>query len=249
MGANCEDDACAPIFEKCGGTFFNTSVACCDENTMCVVKNYFYAQCLTAEEAEQNVDQWAWDGRILDCEEMPIELMPDGSDDLFDEDGMYGGSGRRMLATDMGYGGYDMGYGSKGGYGSSMPAPYGTREFEMPHAEAPGPAPVLVDTTPEIPRDLPIEEMPAEMPATAPLTPDVEVMDSDLVLGDGCMQCAPIFGQCGDKGAIVSCCGEGLQCTKKHGFYAQCLPSARASRNVENFGWDGSVLECGAVML
>lgn len=216
---DCEDDTCVDMFEKCGGTYFNESVSCCDEDTMCVVKNFFYAQCLTAEQAQKNIDMWGWDGRVLECEEMPEELMPEGAEEMFDEEGMYGGS-RRMLS--VGYGGYGMGYGT---YADS--AYGGDREFDWPVPE-------------------PAE---APMPATAPVTPKTEIIESDLVLGDGCDKCAPIFGQCADKGDVVSCCGEGLQCTKKNGFYAQCLPMARAERNVANFGWDGAVLECGTVML
>lgn len=243
MGADCEDDTCEATFEKCGGTFFNSSVPCCEDNAMCVVKNYFYAQCLTAEAAEVNIDMWGWEGRVLDCEEMPFELMPDGAEDMFDEEGMYGGGSRRMLAV-SGYGGYGMGdYGSRGGYGSGMPPAYGygtrgygTRELEI---EAPGPAPVMVAETP----------MEAPMRATAPVTEMTEIIPSELVLGEGCEKCAPIFGQCADKGDIVSCCGEGLHCTKKNFFYAQCLPLARAERNIDNYGWDGAVLPCGEVML
>ena len=218
---------------------------------MCVVKNYFYAQCLTAEDAEKNIDMWGWDGRVLDCEEMPEELMPEGAEDMFDEEGMYGGS-RRMLQVG-GYGDYGSTrgmptYGSRGGvYGA--PGVYaGERSFEL---QAEAPAPVMVDETPAEPEEeMPAEEMPEEdMRVAAPADEVDEIIESDLVLGEGCEVCAPIFGQCADKGDIVSCCGEGLQCTKKNGFYAQCLPPARAERNVENFGWDGALLECGMVML
>jgi hypothetical protein len=34
-----EDDTCASQFDKCGGKGFNTSIACCDPDAMCVVKN------------------------------------------------------------------------------------------------------------------------------------------------------------------------------------------------------------------
>lgn len=40
-----------------------------------------------------------------------------------------------------------------------------------------------------------------------------------LVLGSGCDTCAPMFGQCGEHGDVVSCCGAGLQCTKKNKFF------------------------------
>ena len=42
---------------------------------------------------------------------------------------------------------------------------------------------------------------------------------SSLVLGSGCDTCAPMFGQCGEHGDVVSCCGAGLQCTKKNKFF------------------------------
>lgn len=230
-GTDCEDDSCVDTFEKCGGTDFNSSVTCCDDDSMCVVKSYYYAQCLTAKEAEENIDIWGWDGRVLDCEEMPEDLMPEHMVD----DGM-DRSARRMLQVGS-YGGYGMAYGSKG-YGYGM----------ISTADAPGP--VMIDLTPMEPADAPVPTpAEADMPATAPVTPKTEIVESDLVLGDGCSKCAPIFGQCADKGDIVSCCGEGLECTKKHGYYAQCLPPARAARNVENFGWDGSIMECGSVML
>lgn len=255
MGANCEDDTCAATFEKCGGTYFNSSIPCCEDNAMCVVKNYFYAQCLTSEDAEKNIDMWGWDGRALDCEEMPEELMPEGAEDMFDEEGMYGDGASRRMLQDSTSAGYGMGYGTKGGYGSGMPTSYGSRDFDFT-AEAPGPAPVEVDMQPEdepqsseeMPAEDPMDE-PVEEPATAPVTADTKIIESDLVLGEGCEECAPIFGQCADKGDIVSCCGEGLQCTKKNGFYAQCLPPARAERNIENFDWDGAILECGNVLL
>ena len=49
--SDCEDDSCMDIFAKCGGSFFNVSTSCCDPAASCVVKNYFYAQCLTEEKA------------------------------------------------------------------------------------------------------------------------------------------------------------------------------------------------------
>jgi hypothetical protein len=272
LQTNCEDGSCVDTFEKCGGTFFNTSVPCCEEEAKCIVKNYFYAQCLTSEKAETNIGMYGWDGRVLDCEEMPEELMPE-VEDMPEE-----GATRKMLTESgeyaMGYGGYAMGYGSKGGYGSGMPAEYGSRDFEFSFgmedmegmdAPAPGPASMMTDKDMDMysmgpsegpssmmtdkEMEMPAKESMAPMPATAPVTPDTKIVESDLVLGEGCDKCAPIFGQCADKGDIVSCCGKGLQCTKKNGYYAQCLPAARAERNVQNYGWDGAVLECGEVML
>lgn len=32
---------------------------------------------------------------------------------------------------------------------------------------------------------------------------------------------------------------------QKNDYYAQCLTASRAARNVEEFGWDGSTVECG----
>ena len=41
----CKDNQCVGTFEKCGGGY-NTSSLCCDPAAECVVKNWFYAQCL-----------------------------------------------------------------------------------------------------------------------------------------------------------------------------------------------------------
>lgn len=60
-----------------------------------------------------------------------------------------------------------------------------------------------------------------DAPAAAP--EQRKEMTSSLVLGSACEACAPMFGQCGDRGAIVSCCGAGLQCTKKNGFYGMFI--------------------------
>jgi hypothetical protein len=263
MDSECEDDTCVEMFEKCGGNDFNVSVPCCEENTMCVVKNYFYAQCLTASAAEENIEKWGWDGRTLVCEEMPEDLMPAKPTSA---------SRRLMDAGSYGYGSRDMGgYGGSrdfsmpmGGYGAPTEAPgygSGSRDFTMPMAgmpsdsalaEAPGYGGGSRDFTMPaagMPTDSMPTEAPAQEPVTAPVSGVEEVKESELVLGEGCTECAPIFGQCGDKGALVSCCGEGLQCTKKNKFYGQCLRPERAARNVENFGWDGAVLTCGEVML
>lgn len=48
---DCEDDTCMALFDKCGGSFFNVSTSCCDPAESCVVKNFFYAQCLTEDKA------------------------------------------------------------------------------------------------------------------------------------------------------------------------------------------------------
>jgi hypothetical protein len=47
---DCEDDECGELFDKCGGGY-NISTPCCDPDTACVIKNWFYAQCLTEEKA------------------------------------------------------------------------------------------------------------------------------------------------------------------------------------------------------
>ena len=47
---DCDDDSCGLLFDKCGGGY-NTSTPCCDPELSCVVKNWFYAQCLTEERA------------------------------------------------------------------------------------------------------------------------------------------------------------------------------------------------------
>jgi hypothetical protein len=51
LQTDCEDDMCMELFDKCGGTDYNVSTPCCDEAHSCVVKNYFFAQCLTEERA------------------------------------------------------------------------------------------------------------------------------------------------------------------------------------------------------
>jgi hypothetical protein len=68
--SDCEDDTCATSFDKCGGKGFNVSVPCCDPTESCVVKNPFYAQCITEERAKANVAN-GWDGTVVECEEMP----------------------------------------------------------------------------------------------------------------------------------------------------------------------------------
>lgn len=40
------DGECMGVFEQCGGGY-NTSAVCCDPEADCVIKNWFYAQCLT----------------------------------------------------------------------------------------------------------------------------------------------------------------------------------------------------------
>lgn len=49
-GMDCEDDSCGLLHDKCGGGF-NTSTPCCDPELSCVVKNWYYAQCLSEEHA------------------------------------------------------------------------------------------------------------------------------------------------------------------------------------------------------
>jgi hypothetical protein len=53
-GMDCDDDNCGVLFDKCGGGF-NTSTPCCDPELSCVVKNWYYAQCLTEERAGESL--------------------------------------------------------------------------------------------------------------------------------------------------------------------------------------------------
>lgn len=43
-----ESGTCIASFEKCGGSSFSVSGSCCEESR-CVVKNFWFAQCLTEE--------------------------------------------------------------------------------------------------------------------------------------------------------------------------------------------------------
>jgi hypothetical protein len=73
-GSDCKDDTCATSFQKCGGKGFNISVSCCDPTESCVVKNAFYAQCITEKKATDNVAN-GWDGAVVECEEMPDSVI------------------------------------------------------------------------------------------------------------------------------------------------------------------------------
>jgi hypothetical protein len=69
---------CVEEFEQCGGNNMTTT-SCCDGR--CVVKNYFYAQCLTSKRAAKNVEEQGWDGRVLACgEDVPLDA-PKGPED------------------------------------------------------------------------------------------------------------------------------------------------------------------------
>jgi hypothetical protein len=69
---------CVEEFEQCGGNNMTTT-SCCDGR--CVVKNFFYAQCLTRERAAKNVEEQGWDGRVLACgEDVPLDA-PKGPED------------------------------------------------------------------------------------------------------------------------------------------------------------------------
>ena len=75
--------------------------------------------------------------------------------------------------------------------------------------------------------------------------------DADGLYGiyGSCEFCMPEFGQCGGGELIVTaCCADGLQCTQKNAFFAQCLTAARAEANVATEGWVGTQLECGTVL-
>ena len=56
------DGECAMRFDACYNRTMTESLQCCQEGTACVVKDKWYAQCLTAEDAEMNIDM-GWDGR------------------------------------------------------------------------------------------------------------------------------------------------------------------------------------------
>jgi hypothetical protein len=72
---NSADDTCVGHLEQCSGTGFNVSASCCDAGTACYAKHYWYAQCLTVEEVTLNVADNGWDGRSLDREEMPDDIL------------------------------------------------------------------------------------------------------------------------------------------------------------------------------
>ena len=61
----------------------------------------------------------------------------------------------------------------------------------------------------------------------------------------GVTMCALDYNACGgyNVNGTMPCCHEGFECVKKNDAYAQCIPSARVARNVEN-GWNGTVLQC-----
>jgi hypothetical protein len=78
VAIDCERDMCVEKFEQCGGNNMTTT-SCCDGR--CVVKNFFYAQCLTTERVPNNVEEQAWDGRVLACgEDVPLDA-PKGPED------------------------------------------------------------------------------------------------------------------------------------------------------------------------
>ena len=47
---DCDDDECVAEFDKCGGGY-NVSSLCCDPQMECVMKNWYFAQCLDEERA------------------------------------------------------------------------------------------------------------------------------------------------------------------------------------------------------
>lgn len=47
-------------WKKCGGGEYNVTVACCDPTDSCVVKNKWYAQCISAERAKYNMEMHGW---------------------------------------------------------------------------------------------------------------------------------------------------------------------------------------------
>jgi hypothetical protein len=76
----CPSEGCAMTYDACFGAGaavdLTESMQCCQEGVSCVVKNYRYAQCLPDERAATNVAA-GWDGRVLSCEAMPADLMPE----------------------------------------------------------------------------------------------------------------------------------------------------------------------------
>jgi hypothetical protein len=76
------------------------------DGTVCVVKNPYFAQCLTEGRASRNFESFGWDGTVLACGE-PISTV----------------NGRRLL--DAGSSNYGYVEEQDGGYGYSAPASYG----------------------------------------------------------------------------------------------------------------------------
>ena len=65
---------------------------------------------------------------------------------------------------------------------------------------------------------------------------------------DACTTCLGAYEQCGGGEVVPTrCCQAPLRCTKKNGFYAQCLSKRRARRNVRTQGWDGERVACGVM--
>lgn len=61
----------------------------------------------------------------------------------------------------------------------------------------------------------------------------------------GVTECAADYQQCGGYtlGMTLPCCHDGFECVNKNGAFAQCIPDARISRNIES-GWDGRIVAC-----
>lgn len=269
----CDEEVCGDAFEQCAGGY-NMSQACCDPSTKCTIKNWYYGQCLTPERAEMNVQNGDWDGRTLGaCEYMPTDA-PGGPDFWSweeDEEDMPSRRLSQAMETDCEdddcVGKFDKCGGT--GFNVSLPCcddgveciaknywyaqclPLARVEKKV--AEQGWDGRVLMCE--EMPDDLEPQSSRRLLDVGTTVTsggygdaPAPSARESSLVLGSGCETCAPMFGQCGDYGAIVSCCGAGLQCIKKNSFYAQCITPERAARNVGSLGWDGEVLACGQIM-
>jgi hypothetical protein len=278
LESNCEDDSCVDLFEKCGGNGFNVSVACCDNDAMCTVKNAFYAQCITEARAAANIAA-GWDGRALMCEEMPPDVAGTAED-------MMPASNRRLLSESnckddtcaisfekCGGKGFDVSISCCDPTESCVVKNAFYAQC-IPKAKADANIAAGWDG-----RVLMCEEMPDDAPGmitsrklldTLMVAPARHLQQSgsygskdmpasygygskDMVASYGygdCETCLPTFEQCGGGDLLTTlCCETGLECVKKNDFYAQCLTSVRAESNIASQGWEGSVMECGSTLM
>jgi hypothetical protein len=140
--------------------------------------------------------------------------------------GSYGGKSGAYVDGGSGVGGHGVGGSGSGGYGDggSGAGAYGQ-----------GPAPASVTPQSRI--------EPSDAPSPIPASRHAEIARAPTT--NACDECLGIFEQCGGGDKIPSsCCRQGLICTKKNAYYAECLPHHRIARKV-NAGWDGSSVACG----
>jgi hypothetical protein len=86
----CADEVYGVKFDKCAGTNMTGSIPC-EDGLHCVVKNFFYAQCITKDRAGTNIADNGWDGRQLtNCEDIPEDASkgPLAPDSVFKKDTM-----------------------------------------------------------------------------------------------------------------------------------------------------------------